>query len=250
MSVSLEALVAHCDAILEPGGFSDYCPNGLQVEGRAEVRHLVTGVSASQALLDAAVAEGADAILVHHGYFWKGEDAVLVGMKRRRLKTLLQHDVSLLAYHLPLDAHSTLGNNAQLAARLGWSVAGRCPGNELIFYADLAEPLTAAELAGQLGSVLQREALHIGSSPAVIRRVAWCSGAAQGYIDDARQIGADAYISGEISEPTVHSALESGIHYFAAGHHATERYGVQALGARLAEDLGLTHCFIDIANPV
>lgn len=250
--MQLNDLIRRLDDLLQPARFADYCPNGLQVQGRAEVRHIVSGVTASEALIDAAIAEGADAILVHHGYFWKGESPVVTGMKRRRLAKLLAHDISLLAYHLPLDAHPLLGNNAQLASRLGLRREGP------LFPADaravgdiglLAAAMTADALSAHIANVLGRVPLHIEGGPREIRRVAWCTGGAQGFIEQAIAMGADAYLSGEISEPTVHAARESGIHYFALGHHASERYGAQALGQWCASELGLSHRFIDIDNP-
>ncbi|WP_207061300.1 Nif3-like dinuclear metal center hexameric protein [Motiliproteus sp. SC1-56] len=253
MSVSLEKLLQTLDEWLQPHTISDYCPNGLQVEGRGSVRRLVTGVTASQALLDAAVEAGADAILVHHGYFWKGEDPAVRGMKKRRLATLLKQDISLIAYHLPLDLHPELGNNVQLAAQLGVSIEGGLePDNprSIGLWGRLPQPLSPAELAARLEQVLGRAPQWIDGGPARIERLGWCTGAAQGYIDKAAELGLDAYLSGEISEPTVHSARECGVHYFAAGHHASERFGVQAVGERLAAELGLEHRFIDIDNPV
>jgi len=253
MSVKTEALIAALDSLLEPGQFRDYAPNGLQVEGRSEIKRLVTGVTASQALLDAAVEWQADAILVHHGYFWKGEDACIRGIKRNRLKTLLDQDINLLAYHLPLDAHATLGNNARLGELLGLKVTGGLePGNprSIGLVGELESPLSATEFAERIAAVLQREPQHIAGGPEKIRTVGWCTGGAQGYIEKAVALGLDAFISGEISEPTFHSAQENGIHYFAAGHHATERYGAEAVGEHLAEQFGLEHRFIDIPNPV
>lgn len=248
----LNDLIARLDDLLQPGRFADYCPNGLQVQGRGEVRHLVSGVTASEALIDAAIAAGADAILVHHGYFWKGESPVVAGMKKRRLAKLLAHDISLLAYHLPLDAHPQLGNNAQLALQLGltregplFPLDGRAVGD----IGSLPAAMTPAQLGTHIASVLGRVPLHIAGGPDAIRRVAWCTGGAQGFIDQAITMGVDAYLSGEISEPTVHAARESGVHYFALGHHASERYGVQALGEWCVRELGLTHRFIDIDNP-
>lgn len=246
-------LAEYCSRLLESERFADYCPNGVQVEGRSRIERVVSGVTASQALIDAAVAFEADLILVHHGYFWKGEGAVLTGMKRRRLKTLLLHDISLLAYHLPLDAHADLGNNAQLAARLGWTVERTFAdggGPALACATRLAAPLDAGALARALSLVLGREPQHIEGGPALIRQVGWCTGAAQDYLEAAAGQGLDAFVSGEISERTVHIARECGIHYFAAGHHATERYGVQALGEHLADRFGLIHRFIDIENPI
>ncbi|BAZ94916.1 putative GTP cyclohydrolase 1 type 2 [Thiohalobacter thiocyanaticus] len=251
--VTIDELVAYSDALLQVGEFQDYCPNGLQVEGRGEVRRIVSGVTASQALVDAAIEAGADVLLVHHGYFWKGEPAPIVGMKRRRIATLLAHGVSLLAYHLPLDAHPELGNNAQLAVELelyieGWFGGGRGP--DIACHGRPAQPLTPAELAGWLETRLGRAPLHLPGRPERIERLAWCTGAAQSYIEAAAALGVDAFISGEASEQTTHLARELGIHYFGAGHHATERGGPRALGGHLAEKFSLEHRFIDIDNPV
>lgn len=248
--VSLRELVAYGDQLLAIEQFEDYCPNGLQVEGRAEVRRLVAGVTASQALVEAAAARSADVLLVHHGYFWKGEPAPITGVKRRRIQALLDAGISLLAYHLPLDAHGELGNNAQLAVELGLSVTGRFGPSRLGMVGALSAPLPAAEFGARIGAALQRQPLHIPGGDHPIRKVAWCTGAAQGFIDAAAAQGVDAYVSGEISEQTVHAARELGVHYFAAGHHATERYGAQALGRHLAQQFGLEFEFIDIDNPV
>lgn len=249
--INLEELVAYADDILEVERFADYCPNGLQVEGRIEVQKLVSGVTASQALIDAAIEQQADILLVHHGYFWRGEDARIIGMKRQRLHSLLQAGISLLAYHLPLDAHPIYGNNAQLGERLGFVTEGQFGGDPAIgLYGQLSEPMSASALASHIGQELQRPPLHIAGGASLVHTIAWCTGAAQGYIEQASQLGVDAYLSGEISEQTTHVAREVGIHYFAAGHHATERYGVQALGEHLAAQFGLEHRFIDIPNPV
>lgn len=253
--MQLNALVNTLDDLLQPARFADYCPNGLQVEGRAEVRTLVTGVTASEALIDAAIALQADAILVHHGYFWKGERAEVVGMKRRRLGKLITQDISLLAYHLPLDAHPVLGNNARLAERLGLTREGPLFPQDARAVGDvgvLTHPMTADAFSRHISQVLGREPLHIsgaGGNEALIRRVAWCTGGAQGFIEQAIAMGVEAYLSGEISEPTVHAARESGVHYWAMGHHASERYGVQAVGEWCARELGLIHHFVDIDNP-
>ncbi len=233
---------------LEPERFQDYCPNGLQVEGRLEIRRIVSGVTASQALIDAAIEEGADLILVHHGYFWKGEDQRITGIKRARLKTLLAHDLNLVAFHLPLDDHPEFGNNRQLARVLGLHQAEPLDG--LVWHGRLPESLSPEAFARHIGATLDREPLHVGVGRDFIERVGWCTGAAQGYIDKALAAGLDAFISGEISEPTTHTAREAGIHYYAAGHHATERYGVQALGNALADRFGIEHRFIDRDNPV
>lgn len=253
MQIALYELLAELNRQLKPDQFNDYCPNGLQIEGRPIIRHLVTGVTASQRLLNAAVESGADAVLVHHGYFWRGEDSVITGLKRHRIKTLLDHDISLLAYHLPLDAHGTLGNNAQLGSVLGLVPVGELmkQNNQVMgLVADLPVPESGEQMGVRIAQALGRTPQHIAAPTRLIRRVAWCTGAAQQYIEQAARLGADAYISGEISEQTVHSAHEHGIHYFAAGHHATERYGVKALGDMLAQRFGIRHSFIDIDNPV
>ena len=245
-----EELSQYLDELLETSKFRDYCPNGLQVEGRSEVSRIVAGVTASQALLDAAVAQGADTVLVHHGYFWRGEDGRVTGIRRNRLATLLGHGINLFAYHLPLDAHPELGNNAQLAARLGWQAEGRFGEQDIAWLGRPQETLSAEDLRGHMGRMLAREPLLIGDPQRPIRRLAWCSGGAQGYFEQAIALGVDAYVSGEVSEQTTHLARESGVAYFACGHHATERYGVQALAAHLAERRGLDCRFVDIANPV
>ena len=235
---------------LDTTRFRDYAPNGLQVEGKAEVCKIVTGVTASLALLEAAVAEQADAILVHHGYFWKNEDAPIVGIKRRRIKLLLDHGISLFGFHLPLDAHPEVGNNAQLGRRLGFAVEQWIGEQELIAAGRLAEPVTLSALQERIASSLGREALVVGDAGKTIARIAWCSGGAQGYFEQAAALGVDAYLTGEASEQNFHFAQESGIAFIAAGHHATERYGIQALGEHLAGQFGLEHRFIDIPNPV
>ena len=236
------------DSWLAPENFQDYCPNGLQVEGREQVRRIVTGVTASQALIDAAVEAGADMILVHHGYFWKGEPQPVTGMKKARIKTLLANDINLVAYHLPLDDHPDYGNNRQLAEVLG--ITNPRPLSGLIWQGELPEAQSAGAFSNHLAERLHRQPLHVGEGPQAIRRVAWCTGAAQGFLPMAVEAGVDAYISGEASEPTTHTARECGIHYFGAGHHATERYGVQALGEALAREFGVEHRFIDCDNPV
>jgi len=246
-------LTRYCDQLLDITSFSDYCPNGLQVAGRQEIRCLISGVTASEALLQAAVERQADAVLVHHGYFWKGEDPRVIGMKRRRLGLLIAQDINLLAYHLPLDAHQELGNNAQLALRLGLQITGTF-GNEgprdIGQYGSLPSPCSGEEFARHLTAVLGRVPLYIAGGRQPIATVAWCTGGAQGYIEAAARLGVDAYITGEVSEHTVHVARELGLHFFSAGHHATERYGVQALGEHLALEFGLQHEFVDIDNPV
>ena len=249
--VQLNELVSYINTVLEVNNFHDYAPNGLQVEGCAQVSKLVTGVTASLALLNAAIRNGADAVLVHHGYFWKGENPCVTGMKKHRLECLLKNNINLLAYHLPLDAHPLYGNNAQLGKMLGSSVEGRFASNSnLGMYGALQKPLSGAVFADYLAKILGRQPLHIMGDDRPIHRIAWCSGGAQSYFEEAIALGVDAYVSGEISEHTTHMAKECGVHYFAAGHHATERYGVKALGEHLADQYGIEHTFIDIDNPV
>lgn len=237
-------------SLLQTALFKDYCPNGLQVEGRAEVRRIATGVTASQFVLDAAIEWGADAILVHHGYFWRNEDAVITGIRKRRIARLLRNDVSLLAYHLPLDVHPELGNNAQLGKLLGLDTQGRFGEQDIASIGELATPQTLAQFAAWIGGRLQRAPQVVGDGAKHIQKVAWCSGGAQGYFEAAIAQGADAYITGEISEPGFHLAQESGVAFIAAGHHATERLGIQALGGHLAARFGLEHRFFDQDNPV
>lgn len=243
-------LQRYLDDLLQVDRFRDYCPNGLQVEGRVQVRSVVTGVTASQALLDAAVSRDADAIVVHHGYFWRGEDGCVTGIRKSRLATLLTRDINLFAYHLPLDAHADLGNNAQLARLMDWSVTGRFADQDIGFLGEAGTATDADGIARQLRERLQRPAMVVGPGTRPARRVAWCTGAAQGLFEQAVAAGADLFVSGEISEQTVHLARESGVPYIAAGHHATERFGVQALGAHLAQRFGVECAFVDVDNPV
>ena len=243
-------LDAYLDQYLEVAKFRDYCPNGLQVEGRARVERLVTGVTAALSLIEAAVDARADAVLVHHGYFWRGEDPRLTGNRRRRIALLLEQDINLYAFHLPLDAHPEIGNNAALARTLGFEAEGRFGEQDLGWHGRPQDALTVAGLAQRIAERLGRDPLVVGDPGRPVERIAWCTGAAQGYLEDAVQLGVDAYLSGEISEQTVHCARESGVAYLAAGHHATERYGVQALGDHLAERFGIEHRYIDIDNPV
>ena len=246
----VSALASYCDGLLDAASFADSCPNGLQVEGERPVRRLVTGVTASLALIEAAVDEGADAILVHHGWFWKGESPCLTGIKGRRARALMGAGVSMLAYHLPLDAHPELGNNACLGRVLGLVDAQPTRAGEgLVWWGRLPQPMPAAAFAEHLGRVLGRPALHVAGQDRPLARLAWCTGAAQGLLSQAAALGVEAYLSGEISERTTHEARELGVDYFAGGHHATERYGVMALGEHLAERFGLAHRFFDLANP-
>ena len=248
--MKLDALNHYLNTLLQAERFSDYCPNGLQVEGKQEINKIVTGVTASMALLQAAHKANADAVLVHHGYFWRGEALPIIGIKKRRIQFLLQHDINLFAFHLPLDAHAELGNNVMLAKRLGLTVTGRAGDKDMLLLAELNEPQTLQALVETIARKLQRTPQVIGDLSQPIKRIALCTGAAQGYIEQAVEAGADVYISGEISEQTVHVAIESGMSYISAGHHATERYGIQALGEHLAQKFDLQHQFIDLDNPV
>ena len=252
--VMLAELVGYANQLLRVDEFQDYCPNGLQVEGVPGVRKLVSGVTASLALVDAAVRSGADALLVHHGYFWKGEDPRVTGIKKQRIARLLEAGISLLAYHLPLDAHPEFGNNAQLGRVLGLQTEGHFGSGEggpaLALFGRLHTPVSGDAFATHLSQRLGRAPLHVSGGRDPIHTVGWCTGAAQSYIEAAAALNLDAFISGEVSESTVHVAREAQIHYFAAGHHATERYGAEAFGAHLAEHFRLPYEFIDIDNPV
>ena len=244
-----DQLVQAAEALLQPARFKDYGPNGLQVEGKATISRLVSGVTASLALIDAAIEQGADAILVHHGLFWRGQDGRVTGWMKQRLSRLLAHDINLLAYHLPLDAHPQLGNNAQLAQRLGLTVQGSFGDQELGLWGQAQS--TRPE---QILALIERQ---LGRPPVWVqadlqrpwRRVAWCSGGAQGYFEAAIAAGADVFLTGEISEPQAHLARETGVAFLACGHHATERFGAPAVAEHLARELGIQHQFIDIPNP-
>jgi dinuclear metal center YbgI/SA1388 family protein len=246
----LQELCDFCDDYLKVGDFNDYCPNGLQVEASPRVEHIVCGVTACQALIEAAAEQGADTLIVHHGYFWKGEPQPITGVKGRRIASLLEHGINLLAYHLPLDAHPEVGNNAQLAKLMGWRVDGRFGEQDLVLEGAPKRPMPLADLARQIESRLGTRALAIEAGDREVARLAWCTGAAQGFIEAAAARGVDAFVSGEVSEQTFHLAREMGIHYIAAGHHATERYGVQALGAEIGARFGVRQQYIDIPNPV
>jgi dinuclear metal center YbgI/SA1388 family protein len=239
------------DTLLQPARFKDYGPNGLQVQGRQQIHTLVSGVTASKALIEAAIDLKADGILVHHGLFWRGQDGCVVGWMRDRLKLLLTHDVNLWAYHLPLDAHAELGNNAQLARVLGFEVTGRFGEQDLGFMglAGAHSFANAQSLADHVAQQLGRSVTCIDPTGREIRQLAWCTGGAQGYFEAAIAAGADAFLTGEISEPQMHYAREMGVAFLACGHHATERYGAPALAGHVAQSLGLAHHFIDLDNP-
>ncbi len=250
--VTIQELTQYTNTLLQTDCFRDYCPNGLQVEGKETIQSVVTGVTASQALLDAACARQADAVLVHHGYFWKNEDPCVTGIKRTRLAALLQNNINLLAYHLPLDAHPEVGNNAQLGQLLGIQIDGVLKSRGQVAcgsYGHLGQAMQAEAFRHFINVKLQRSCIHVDAGPARITTIGWCTGAGQGFIELAMEKNLDAYISGEISEPTAHVAREAKIHYFAAGHHATERYGIQALGEHLMQKFDLRHEFVDIDNP-
>lgn len=241
-------LITYCDDYLDVGLFNDYCPNGLQVEGKESINKIVSGVTANQALIDAAIEQKADLLLVHHGFFWKGESAQITGIKKNRIQALLLNEINLVAYHLPLDAHKQVGNNVVLAQKLGIRPEQYFADNDIALLGTIEEA-KPNDFRTTISDALQREPLHIDAER-TISRVALCTGAAQSYINQAIELGADAFISGEVSENTWHTAKENNIHYFAAGHHATERYGVQALGEHLADKFAVKHVFIDINNPV
>lgn len=254
MSISRIQLLRAFDALLQPERFKDYGPNGLQVEGKSDIQRIVSGVTASQALIDAAIDARADAIFVHHGLFWRGQDGRVTGWMKQRLQRLLAHDINLFAYHLPLDAHPELGNNARLGHVLGWQADGRFGEQDLGFTAP-AQFVHAQALADHVQQALGRAVTLVAPDDRPdhpdrpIARVAWCSGGAQGYFESAVAAGADAFITGEISEPQAHLAREMGVAFIAAGHHATERYGAPAAAAHVAAENGIEHLFIEIDNP-
>ncbi|HIJ23381.1 MAG: Nif3-like dinuclear metal center hexameric protein [Gammaproteobacteria bacterium] len=244
-------LVESLNALLEIDRYRDYAPNGLQVEGRDEINTIVTAVTASQNVIDAAIERKADLLLVHHGYFWKGEELRIVGLKQQRLKKLLEHEINLVAYHLPLDGHIQLGNNAQWGQRLGCEIKGTLEQAELVCQGEFEQPLTLDQLSEKVAAGLEgRPPLVIAGHQHPIQRIGWCSGGAQDYLVHAAEAGLDAYLSGEVSERTYHEAMELGICYLACGHHATERGGVMALGEWVREQYGLECHFIDESNPV
>lgn len=252
MTVSRSGLVQAFDALLAPERFKDYGPNGLQVEGRERIARIVSGVTASRALIEQAIAAEADAIFVHHGLFWRGQDGRVTGWMKQRLALLLAHDINLIAYHLPLDAHPELGNNAQLGARLGLAADARFGEQDLGFLGGRADGGAFADapaLVRHVEQALGRSVVCVPGAGGPIRRVAWCTGGAQSYFEAAIAAGAQAFLTGEISEPQAHYARECGVAFLACGHHATERYGAPAVAARVAAQLGLEHRFIDVDNP-
>jgi dinuclear metal center YbgI/SA1388 family protein len=251
-TVTRQALLSACTDLLQPARFKDYGPNGLQVEGSDAIRHIVSGVTASRALIEAAIDAKADAIFVHHGLFWRGQDGTVTGWMKQRLQLLLAHNINLLAYHLPLDAHPELGNNAQLGKRLGLQVQGAFGEQDLGLWGARADGQAFADanaLAAAVSAALQREPVVVQTPAREIHKVAWCTGGAQSYFEAAIAAGVDAFITGEISEPQAHLARETGVAFLACGHHATERYGAPAAAAHVAAQLGITHQFIEIDNP-
>lgn len=256
--VFIEDIMAWLNEQLQPDSFRDYAPNGLQVQGRREIKKIVCGVTASLALVEQAVSEKADAIIVHHGWFWKNENSCITGSKYKRVSTLIKNDINLIGYHLPLDAHPEYGNNACLANMLDLNPLTRdgkpymFGDGDLIWMGEPKQPgTTARQLADLIEERLQRRPLFIGQDDQVLRRVAWCTGGAQGFLEAAINEGADAYITGEASEQVNHLALENGVAYYGAGHHATERYGVQALGDALKRQFpDLEIKYIEVPNPV
>lgn len=253
MPVLRAELISYLDSLLNAKQIKDFCPNGLQVEGKSQINKLITGVTASEALIDAAIEQQADAILVHHGYFWKGEAYPIVGMKKNRIAKLIKHDISLIAYHLPIDVHSELGNNAQIGKLL--ELTNVRPALEfspegIIMCGEYPEAKSLNEVTQQVKTVLDREPLTSNGRNADVKSVAWCTGGGQSYIDQVAELGVDLFITGEASEQTIHSSRELGIDFIAAGHHATERYGVNSVGEHLANEFGLDVQFIDIHNPV
>lgn len=249
--IERQQLLTNLDALLEPERFKDYCPNGLQVEGRDHIRKIVSGVTASLALIEAAVEAQADAIFVHHGLFWRGHDGRVTGWLRKRLALLMQHNINLLSYHLPLDAHPELGNNAQLGLQLGFAGLGRFGDQQLGWLGTASGPAkdSPQNLAMHIEAQLGRRVTLVAGKPGPLRTVAWCSGGAQGYFEGAIAAGADVFVTGEISEPQAHLARECGVSFIACGHHATERYGAPAVAAHIASECGLDHVYIEIDNP-
>jgi len=251
--VRLSDIVEFSDELLSVSNFKDYCPNGLQVEGNLTVKKVVSGVTASQALINGAIELNADLLLVHHGFFWRGEKEAIVGLKKKRIHALLQNNISLLAYHLPLDAHKLCGNNAQLVERLSLRSVASFGGenSDIGLIAEVKSPVTAQDFSARLQCVLGRQPTHLSAfENKEIKTLAICSGGAQSYFESAIAAGVDAFITGEVSEQSFHLALESGVDFFAAGHHATERYGVQSLGELLAEKFSLEYEYLDINNPI
>ena len=257
--IDRQTLLSELNTLLQPERFTDYGPNGLQVEGKVQIRKIVSGVTASRALIEAAIDAKADAIFVHHGLFWRGQSGVVTGWMKERLKLLLTHDINLFAYHLPLDAHPELGNNAQLGQKLGFITPKAVERGEIKYFGDQSlgwlvnieqnQPYSPENLQKHLEKTIKRHVAGVFNATVAIKKIAWCTGGAQSYFEAAIAAGADAFITGEMSEPQAHLARECGVAYFACGHHATERYGAPAVAAHVAEKLGIEHEFIEIDNP-
>ena len=249
----LQDIIQWCDQTLESTEFKDYAPNGLQIEGKTEVRKILAAVTASQDAIDAAIRENADLLLVHHGYFWKGEAYPITGMRGKRIKSLIQHDISLLAYHLPLDSHPSLGNNAAIADLLelerieALDPSERHPIGNIGY---LNQPMPVEEFKKFVSEKLKFDITHLPADKTMIEKVGFCTGGAQDFIVKAAEQGCDAYISGEVSERTFYEAKELGVHYFACGHHATERYGVQRLGQAISEQFDIEYVYFELNNPI
>jgi dinuclear metal center YbgI/SA1388 family protein len=248
--MKLNELSHYNASLLQIDQFKDYCPNGLQIEGRSEISRIATAVTASEQVLNEAIAWGAHAIIVHHGYFWRNEDPCITGIKKKRIALLLKHDINLLAYHLPLDAHSVLGNNAQLAKALQIKESGRFGEQAIAWYGSLQYPVKLGAFGERVATVLRHTPQVIGRPDRLIQRIAWCSGGGQSYFESACALGVQAFLTGEISEQNYHQSNETGVSFIAAGHHATERLGVQALGKHLADRFKLEHRFFDQDNPI
>lgn len=256
--ITVKQLITWLDSQLQPQLFQDYAPNGLQVQGKPEIKKVVFGVTASLAFIEQAIEKQADAIIVHHGWFWRNEDPRIINAKYQRLAKLIKHDINLIAYHLPLDAHPQWGNNAMLAQVLGLCV--NCVDNkpqtfgrdDLIWLGSApAGVINARQLLELIEKSLDRKPLFIGDPGQKVEKVAWCTGGAQGMFEEAILAGADAYITGEASEPVFHLAQEYGVAYYGAGHHATERYGVQGLMQEMQKQYpALELEYLDIDNPV
>ena len=249
----LKEIIQWCDETLNTHEFKDYAPNGLQIEGRSDVQKILCAVTASQEAIEAAIAQNADILLVHHGYFWKGEPYPITGMRGKRIKSLIQHDISLVGYHLPLDSHPTLGNNAAIAECLALEnlqaldPSERHPIGNIGF---LKHAMSATEFRDYLTARLGFNTIHLPAEKNQIQKVGFCTGAAQDFIGKAAEQGCDAFISGEVSERTYYEAKELDVHYYACGHHATERYGVQRLAKAISEQFNIEYSYFELNNPI
>ena len=250
---NLNEIIQWCDQTLKSHEFKDYAPNGLQIEGTSEVKKILCAVTASQTAIDAAVAYGADLLLVHHGYFWKGEPYPITGMRGKRIKSLIQHDISLVGYHLPLDSHPTIGNNAAIADLLELEHIQALDPNERNPIGNIGylKSAMSPEVFKQFASEkLGFDAIHLPADKTSIQKVGFCTGGAQDYIKKAADQDCDAYISGEVSERTFYEAQELNVHYYACGHHATEKYGVQRLAKAISEQFNIEYSYFELNNPI